>query len=646
MATSRPGRVKPQPEIVLTPAEDPTGNDNLTLRHSEGAKPNNPPALELPGQDARILIKPSDCGDRLGFAWSMRKKWYCLWVIFFVQVSMNLNTTIYSNAIDGISLEWELTPYLIRWGGAASFLLTYAFGCELWAPWSEEFGRKIVLQLSLGSVNAFAFIVGLAPNWPVHIFGRFMGGLSSAGGSVTLAVVSDMFDHDDPMFQYAVLFIVFSSVGGSIVGPIIGGAIEGHTSWRWCIWIQLLVGVAVQLLHLWVVPETRATVIMDKVAKEHRKSGKNPHLYGPNEVAGRKRIDWAEVGQIWIRPFKMFFTEPIVLVFSLLSGFSDALIFMMIQSFGFVYWQYGFTPLQTGLCFIPIGLGYVIGALSFLFVINRNIQLRKKTPQSEYAMYESRLWWLLYLAPLLPIGLLEFAFTAAYFTTPIHPIASMIGSCMIGIANLAIYMATIDYVLRAYGPYAASATGGNGWARDFLAGILTPYAIPMYVKPPHRILSIFMATIILVIIATVLTSAVFIVYKYGPVLRRSSRFAQTIANAEADQATSSSSDGDNEAVNGGADNDDHDGTRGSHAARDPERVDRINHTVHVNRVLNFLPPDSLPGSRSNSQPNSAVNSPVVSPRTSVEVPKRNPQLHARRSGQAYSRTHLRVPGAP
>jgi hypothetical protein len=39
-------------------------------------------------------------------------------------------------------------------------------------------------------------------------------------------------------------------------------------------------------------------------------------------------------------------------------------------------------------------------------------------------------------------------------------------------------MATIDYMIAAYGPYAASATGGNGFARDFLAGIAAMYSVP------------------------------------------------------------------------------------------------------------------------------------------------------------------------
>ncbi|KAI1141332.1 MFS general substrate transporter [Hypoxylon sp. FL0543] len=521
--TTREDQVEPQiesqAETILIPPLGTTTN-GIRSNIDEG---------QLPISDSHRQIRPCECGDRLASQWPLWKKWCYLNVIFLVQVSMNLNTTLYSNGIDGISLEYGITPFETRWGGASSFLITYAFGCELWAPWSEEFGRKVIMQSSLFLVNCFAVLVATSRNLVGHIIGRALGGLSSAGGSVTLAVISDMFESDDPMFQHAASFIVFSSVFGSIFGPIIGGFAETYLAWRWCIWIQLIFGGFVQLLHLCLVPETRSTIIMNKVAKEYRKSGKNRHVFGPSEMA-RKRIEWADVGKIWMRPFMMFITEPIVIVFSLLSGFSDALIFMMVQSFGFVYFQYGFSPVQVGLSFLPIGIGYLAAFIVFFFFIRRNVSLRARHPQDEYAQYESRLLPLLWTAPLLPIGLLIFAFTAAYSTTPIHWFPSMIGSFLIGIANFAIYMATIDYVLRAYGPYAASATGGNGWARDFLAGILTPYAIPRYEK-----LSVFVATIILVVIATVLCCSVFLVYKYGAWLRRHSKFAQTLAEAEANR---------------------------------------------------------------------------------------------------------------
>lgn len=57
---------------------------------------------------------------------------------------------------------------------------------------------------------------------------------------------------------------------------------------------------------------------------------------------------------------------------------------------------------------------------------------------------------------------------------------TMVFAAMVGIANYCIYMATIDYMVCAYGPYSASATGGNGFSRDILAGILTVPATPFY----------------------------------------------------------------------------------------------------------------------------------------------------------------------
>jgi hypothetical protein len=56
----------------------------------------------------------------------------------------------------------------------------------------------------------------------------------------------------------------------------------------------------------------------------------------------------------------MFLTEPIVLTLSLLSGFSDALTFMYIQSFTLVYKWWNFSILAVDLSFIPIGVGYAI----------------------------------------------------------------------------------------------------------------------------------------------------------------------------------------------------------------------------------------------------------------------------------------------
>lgn len=297
--------------------------------------------------DGKIELREDECEDILGYSFSTTKKWTILTVIFIVQSSMNFNASIYANAITPLSEEFHVSKQVARIGQMI-FLIAYGFGSEFWAPWSEEFGRWSVLQTSLFFVNIWQIPCALAPNFATVVVGRFLGGLSSAGGSVTLGMVADMWDADSQ--QYAVAFIVLSSVGGSVLGPITGGYIQQYLSWHWVFWIQLIFGGVVQAIHFVLVPETRVTALIDKEAKRRRKNGQK-NIYGPNELK-EHRLEKKEVIAIWVRPFEMFVREPIVLLLSLLSGFSDALIFTFLEAFQPVLQQWGFSTIQIGLSFI------------------------------------------------------------------------------------------------------------------------------------------------------------------------------------------------------------------------------------------------------------------------------------------------------
>lgn len=123
-------------------------------------------------------------------------------------------------------------------------------------------------------------------------------------------------------------FIVLSSCIGTSIGGIIGGPIQRFLAWQWFFWIMLIFGGVVQIIHLFM-PESRSTILLDKEAKRRRKTGEDPNIYGPNELK-TPRISLKEAGKVWLRPFEMFIREPIVLCLSLLSGFSDALIFTFV----------------------------------------------------------------------------------------------------------------------------------------------------------------------------------------------------------------------------------------------------------------------------------------------------------------------------
>lgn len=304
--------------------------------------------LEKHGADGddRKELKESGCYDKLGFSYPKWKKWAIISVIFAVQVSMNFNAGFYASGVPLLSQHFGISEQAAR-VGQMDFLIAYGFGSEFWAPWSEEFGRWPVMQLSLLLVNIWQIPCALAPNFGTIVVCRILGGLSSAGGSVTLGMVADMWEAEEQ--QYAVAYIVFSSVAGSVIAPVVGGFAGAFLDWHWNFWLQLILGGFVQALHFFV-PETRCSILVTREARRRRNQGEM--VWSGDEIKG-KRITVKHLLMVWSRPFVMFVREPIVLCLSMLSGFSDSLIFTFLQSFTPVFKQWGFNTVTTGLAFLP-----------------------------------------------------------------------------------------------------------------------------------------------------------------------------------------------------------------------------------------------------------------------------------------------------
>ena len=303
-----------------------------------------------------------------------------------------------------------------------------------------------------------------------------------------------------------------------VIGGIAGGSIEQFLHWRWNFWIQLILGVTVQAIHFFFVPETRSTVMLNRKAKKMRKMSSECTIRGPTED---KKFDWKHAAALMGRPYKMLATEPIVLFLSLLSGFADALIFSFLESYGYVFGPGGwnFTPSQLGFALSALFIGYWAAGLSYVPIVRKD-NLKRKA--SKTLSPETRLWGLLYIAPLLSIGLFGSAFTVT--GPPLPWIAPLIFAILIGWANMAIYFATIDYMVAAYGgKYSASATGGNGFSRDVLAGICSFYTGPMYHKLGNQ-----NATWLLFGLSVLVIIPVFWIYRSGPKIRAKSKYAAEV----------------------------------------------------------------------------------------------------------------------
>ena len=88
-----------------------------------------------------------------------------------IQIAMNYNTSVYPNVVTQLTEQFALDKQGAR-TGQMIYLVFYSFGCELWAPWSEEFGRWPILMLSEALICIWTLPQALATNFSSILAGR------------------------------------------------------------------------------------------------------------------------------------------------------------------------------------------------------------------------------------------------------------------------------------------------------------------------------------------------------------------------------------------------------------------------------------------------------------------------------------------
>lgn len=137
--------------------------------------PTHPPTV--PDAEGRRELKEWDCWEKLAYSWPKWKKAMYLSSIAGIQISMNFNTSVYPSAVNPLVEHFGISDQQARIGQMI-YLVMYSFGCELWAPWSEEFGRWPILQLSLFFINIWQIPASVAPNYATIVVARALVRLS------------------------------------------------------------------------------------------------------------------------------------------------------------------------------------------------------------------------------------------------------------------------------------------------------------------------------------------------------------------------------------------------------------------------------------------------------------------------------------
>ncbi|ATY66550.1 MFS transporter, putative [Cordyceps militaris CM01] len=169
-----------------------------------------------------------------------------------------LDRTIVVNAIPTITNEFNSVGD-ISWYGS-SYLITFCAFQLVYGKIYAYYNAKWVFLSAVGIFLVGSAICGAAQSSVTLIVGRAVAGLGSSGifgGSVIITFFTVPLKMR-PIYSGVVSFIFAVA---SIVGPLIGGALTQHGSWRWCFFLNLPVGaltIVVTLLVLKLPPAKKA----------------------------------------------------------------------------------------------------------------------------------------------------------------------------------------------------------------------------------------------------------------------------------------------------------------------------------------------------------------------------------------------------
>ncbi|KAK8075544.1 hypothetical protein PG997_010207 [Apiospora hydei] len=409
----------------------------------------------------------------------------CFLVSTMIFITPWLHVAIFAPGVPQLMQEFHSTSLEMASFVVSVYILGFAFGPLVMAPLSEIYGRLWVYHASMVGFIVFVVACAVAPNMGALVAFRFLSGIfgscpvTNASGSI-----ADMIRQEGPRRRH-------------------GRRLHRTPGWRWNFWLLAIVGGVIALVNLLVLRESYHPVLLERKAERLRKATGNTQLRSKLDI-GLSPRDYFR--RSILRPMKMILFSPVIIATALFMALTYGYLYLMFTSITEVFQQYyHFSTSLVGLAYL--GLGRKAAEADALAA--------ETGAPREGLKPEYRLPLLPLGSVIMPAGFFIYGWTAE---KQVHWIAPIIGTAVIGVGNMIIFMCIQLYLVDAFGLYAASAMAANTLVRSIAGAVLPLAGLPMYER-----LGIGWGNSLLGFIALSLLPISLVIIRYGEYWRK--RFA-------------------------------------------------------------------------------------------------------------------------
>ncbi|KAF2462132.1 major facilitator superfamily domain-containing protein [Lineolata rhizophorae] len=454
------------------------------------------------------LLSPSDPDNPMN--WPTHRRIYVSAASWAFGFTIAFGLTAYTAGIPEVVEEFDVTMTEAILG-MSLYLWGIVFAPIYTPHLSERYGRSIIYLVSTFTFAFFTLGVAEAKNFATVAICRFFAGLTGGPCLVLIeGTFADIWSADLTNTYYA--FLGLSSYLGAAAGPIIGGFVVAARGWRWTQWVTMVFACASLLFGLGM----NETYGREIPRRRNRYQGRPP----PKQPPAESGVTLSQMVRITvITPLVMAVTEPVVIMCTIMLGFSFAVIFQWFITVPVVLMGvYGFTLQQAGLAFFAAVGGALLAALTAIMIEQLLYRRISKNGHSMLMNIEYRLIPSMIGVFMIPGSLFWIGFTA---DPSIHYLSPILGTTLYVWGNLMIVISMITYLFDAYPPAGTlSALTLQACLRLALAGFLPLVILTMFTDLTGKwALSIFG------FISIPLIAIPFILFKFGARMRMRSKYS-------------------------------------------------------------------------------------------------------------------------
>ncbi|KUM73271.1 MFS transporter [Streptomyces curacoi] len=308
------------------------------------------------------------------------RRWAALALVCLAQFMLILDVTVVNVALPDMAADLDLGRATLTWVVTA-YTLCFGGLMLLGGRLADALGARRTLLAGLSLFTAASLVAGLAAGAPALLGGRIAQGVAAALLSpAALSIVTTTFHGQERTKALG----VWAAIGGSgaAAGVLIGGALTDGPGWQWVFYVNVPVGLLVlAAVPAFVAARAPRPARLDVPGALLVTAGTGALIYGLVAAGDSGWADPATLASLAgavvayalfalverasrapLMDLRMFTRRP-VLAGAFLMLVATAL---LIAHFflGSAYLQHirGFSPLKTGLVFLPVAVATGVGA--------------------------------------------------------------------------------------------------------------------------------------------------------------------------------------------------------------------------------------------------------------------------------------------